>query len=195
MEGFAAGAERAAAGDTAGEMDFARLVEANQAMVFSIALHFFRDQSRAEELAQDVFMQLYRNLDAIESPKHAVNWLRRVASHRCIDESRRKDWRANVSLENLPEPSERPAEPDFLLREKLRRLVAALPEKQRIVIILRFEEDMLPEEISRTLDMPVRTVKSHLQRGLALLRDKTSRFLGEVHEGRSGTVGSSGQSQ
>ncbi len=181
MDGFATEAAKSAAESIEpDDLDFSRLVEENQAMVYSIALHFFRDRSRAEELAQDVFLQLYRNLHRIESAEHAVRWLRKVTGHRCIDESRRRSWRSSVSLEHLPEPAEQPSEPDFLLRDKLRLLVATLPEKQRLVVILRYQEDLMPEEIAGLLDMPVRTVKSYIQRGLALLREKAGRLLGEM---------------
>jgi len=67
-----------------------------------------------------------------------------------------------------------------MLRERLRKLVQSLPEKARTVMILRYQEDLDPEEIARTLEMPVRTVKSHLQRSLALLREKLSRARGEL---------------
>ena len=71
-----------------------------------------------------------------------------------------------------------PAAGDPLLQRRLRALIASLPEKQRIVMVLRYQEDMMPEEIARTLDIPVRTVKSHLQRSLALMREKMARGSG-----------------
>ena len=67
-----------------------------------------------------------------------------------------------------------------MLSETLRRLVETLPEKARMVVILRYQEDLEPAEISKMLDMPVNTVKSHLRRSLALLRDKLSRSVGEA---------------
>jgi RNA polymerase sigma-70 factor, ECF subfamily len=64
-----------------------------------------------------------------------------------------------------------------MLSSYLERIVASLPEKQRIVIVLRYQEEMEPEEIAKTLDMNVSTVKSQIARGLELLRAKTvSRF-------------------
>ena len=54
----------------------------------------------------------------------------------------------------------------------------SLPAKARAVVILRYQEDLDPADIARTLEMPVRTVKSHLQRSLALLRDKLGRARG-----------------
>jgi RNA polymerase sigma-70 factor (ECF subfamily) len=62
----------------------------------------------------------------------------------------------------------------------LRDLVASLPEKPRMVVILRYQEDLPPEDIAGVLAMPIATVKSHLQRSLAMLREKVTRAIGEV---------------
>src|SRR6478672_3089957 len=74
------------------EGDFAGIVQRQQGMVFSIALHFMRDPQVAEELAQDVFLDLYRHLDSLKSPEHVTFWLRKVTTHRCIDYARRRKW-------------------------------------------------------------------------------------------------------
>ena len=160
--------ERARTGDADA---FAAIVAGHEAMVFSLAYHFFNDRGRAEEIAQDVFLQLYRNLDSIESPSHLVHWLRQVATRRCIDQMRRSRLRA-VSLETIEdvETNDRPADP--LLDRKVRELIAALPETQRIIVTLRYQEDLDPSEICRIVEMPVNTVKSHLHRALQTLRRK-----------------------
>jgi RNA polymerase sigma-70 factor (ECF subfamily) len=155
--------------------DFASLVRAHQAMVFSIALHYLHDRSAAEELAQDVFLQFHRSLADMQSAAHAARWLRKVAVHRSIDHARRSRVRPQVGLEDAQEPSVPAAVGDPMLSQRLRRLVASLPEKPRAVVLLRYQEDLDPEEIATALGMPVRTVKSHLQRSLAMLREKASR--------------------
>jgi len=53
-------------------------------------------------------------------------------------------------------------------------MVTSLPEKARIVVVLRYQEDLTPTEIAEILEMPVNSVKSHLRRSLALLREKMS---------------------
>ena len=62
-----------------------------------------------------------------------------------------------------------------MLDETLRRLVASLPETPRMVMVLRYQEELDPSEIAQILEMPLATVKSHLQRSLALLREKLAR--------------------
>lgn len=168
---------RSARGD---HLAFAEIVREHQSMVFSLALHFLRDRALAEELAQEVFLNLHQNLSAIQSPAHLTFWLRKVTCHRSIDLTRRQKVRPQVSLEDVPEPVAQNVEDDFMLSDTLRRLVETLPEKARMVVILRYQEDLDPAEIAKTLGMPLNTVKSHLRRSLAMLRDKLSRTIGEV---------------
>jgi RNA polymerase sigma-70 factor (ECF subfamily) len=157
-------------------LDFAGLVQQHQAMVFSLAWRFLHDRGAAEEVAQEVFLSLHRNLRSIQSPAHAMAWLRKVAAQRAIDEGRRRQRRPHVALDKIAEPasSERAAR-DPLLEETLRRMVASLPEAQRMVMVMRYQEDLDPSEIAEILEMPVATVKSYLQRGLAMLREKLAR--------------------
>ena len=153
-------------------VDFTRTVLENQSLVFSLALRFLRDRAGAEELAQDVFLQFYRKLDEIETPMHATWWLRRAISHRCIDEARKRKLRPRVGLEAVSEPVVESRQGDPFLNERLRVLVEGLPANARMVVLLRYQEDLDPTEIAEMLDMPISTVKSHLHRSLTALREK-----------------------
>jgi RNA polymerase sigma-70 factor (ECF subfamily) len=166
--------EQAARGDSAA---FAEIVHVCQSMVYSIAWHFLRDEALAEELAQDVFLHLYRSLNAIESPSHLMSWLRKVACHRAIDQSRRRKFRPRLGLDQAPEPSQAPLERDPLMASQLDRLVAGLSERSRAIVVLRYQEDLEPGEIAETLGIPVGTVKSNLHRTLAVLRTRLERKL------------------
>lgn len=158
---------RAGEGD---EAAFADLVREHQSMVYGIAVHSLQNPDAAEELAQEVFLLLYRNLDSIESPRHLLHWLRRVTANRCIDAARRRRFHV-VRLDEIAElPEERSGGGDPLARKSLGRLLGKLPPKQRIVVTLRFQEDLDLQEIASVLSMPVNTVKSHLRRALAALR-------------------------
>ena len=156
-------------------LDFGELVRQHQSMVYSLAWRFLRDRGLAEEVAQEVFLSLHRNLRSIESPAHAASWLRKVTAQRAIDEGRKRMRRPAVALELVAEPTAGEPKRDPMLQETLRRLVASLPEGPRMAMVLRYQEDMDPSEIAETLDMPLGTVKSHLQRSLALLRGKLER--------------------
>jgi RNA polymerase sigma-70 factor, ECF subfamily len=155
--------------------DFADLVREHRSMVFSVAYHFLHDRDQAEEVAQDVFFSLHRNLGAVQSPAHAGFWLRRVAVQRSIDAARKRMRRPQVALEDAPELATRPAPGDLLLGELLRKLIASLPEGPRMAMVLRYQEDLDPAEIAEAMGIPVGTVKSHIQRSLTLLREKLAR--------------------
>lgn len=150
---------------------FAEVIEQHEAMVYSLAYHFFNDRGRAEEIAQDVFLQLYRNLGTIESNAHLLFWLRQVTTRRCIDVTRRSRMKA-VSLEDAGELRAHEKRSDALLDRKLKGLIEELPEIQRAVVTLRYQEDLDPSDICRIVQLPVNTVKSHLHRALQSLRRK-----------------------
>jgi RNA polymerase sigma-70 factor (ECF subfamily) len=161
---------------------FRTLMLEHQSMVFSIALRILGDRSAAEEAAQDVFIELHARLGALASDEHVLYWLRRVTVHRSIDLVRRRQRRPEIAMDwnelpDLPDLSSASTQPDPLLSRRLQQLVSSLPAVARTILVLRYQEDMSPEEISGTLDMPVATVKSHLQRTLRLLREKSTRAL------------------
>lgn len=159
---------------------FAEIMREHQAMVFSLALHFLKEPTLAEDLAQEVFLQLYQNRAVMQSPDHLRFWLRKVACHRSMDCARRSGPRRTISLEDIAEPAVAETSGDPLFEERLWRLVGSLPEKARMVLILRYQEDLAYQEIAEVMEIPVNTVKSTLERGLALLREKLTRALGGV---------------
>jgi RNA polymerase sigma-70 factor, ECF subfamily len=160
---------------------FAEIVREHQGMVFSIAYHFLNDRALSEEVAQEVFLQLHKHLASLESPEHVVYWLRRATSNRCIDHARHRRLAPQVCLDSVPEPAAADVPGDPMLARRLRRLVASLPPKQRMIVVLRYQEDLEPGEISELLNMPLGSVKSQLQRSLAMLREKVARTMGTVN--------------
>ena len=159
--------------------DFETLIRRHQTMVYSIAFHFFRNSGVAEEAAQDVFLQLYLNQSSVKSDSHIAAWLRKTTAHRCIDLLRRRKVQSEIQMDELPDLGRDFSPTDSLMKEHLWRLIGTLPEKQRMIMILRYGEDMEVDDIAGALQMPVRTVWSHLQRSIALLKDKASRSSGK----------------
>jgi RNA polymerase sigma-70 factor (ECF subfamily) len=167
-----------------GQLQFERLVDEHQAMVYSLALRMTGDRGLAEEIAQDVFLELDRNLGKIESERHACWWLRRVTMSRATDALRRRRVRGMDLWVALDDQHGMAAEEKGSpLGARLEYLMTTLPEAQRAALILRYQEDMLPEEIATLLDAPLATVKSNLQRGLKLLRAKATSQLKEFIRG------------
>jgi len=162
---------RARAGD---RLAFASLIRQHQRLVYSLSLRMLTDRHEAEDLAQEVFMQLHRRLDRIESDAHLLFWLRKVTTNLAIDRLRQDRKGSILPLEDDPGIADDSRESDPLLQRKLQALVARLPAAPRAVVLLRFQEDMDPTEIAEALDMSINTVKSHLRRSLEALREGLS---------------------
>ena len=130
--------------------DFEQLVDEHQSMVFSLAWRMTGDRGLAEEVAQDVFLELDRHTERIESPEHALNWLRRVAVSRSADALRRRRVRGVDLWVEIEEkhgvPTEERQSP---LETRLEQLLSTLPEAQRAALVLRYQEDLTPEEMDR----------------------------------------------
>ena len=164
--------------------NFEQLVDEHQSTVFSLAWRMTGDRGLAEEIAQDVFLELDRNLGKIDSAVHACFWLRRVTMSRSTDALRRRKVRGSglwVAMED--HHGLRVEEQASPLGARLEQLLIALPEPQRAALVLRYQEGLTPEEIAATLGAPLATVKSHLQRGLKLLRAKAATQLKEYVRG------------
>ncbi len=164
-------------------VEFRRLVETHQRMVFSLALRVTGEYGTAEEVAQDAFLELYRALGGeqvrLESEEHVRFWLRRVTVHRATDALRRRAVRPESAAEEFVEEAHGPEVADgaamnAAMVARLEELLQGLPEAMRVAVVLRYQEEMSPDEMAKLLGQPVATVKSNLQRGLQLLRRKAA---------------------
>jgi RNA polymerase sigma-70 factor, ECF subfamily len=138
---------------------------------------FVRDAARAEELAQDVFVNVYRARDRYRPSARFKTFLYRVATNSCLNELRRGEHAARRAepagepgeaddLDSLPSPA---AGPEELARGKaleaeVQRLLSRLPEKQRAALVLCRFEGLSYEEIAQVLETTVPAVKSLVHR-------------------------------
>lgn len=154
---------------------FEQLLRLNQGRVFSIALRLTGRREDAEELAQDVFVQLHGALGQIEGAAHLRHWLLRTVSHLAIDRLRQRSRQPRVvSLDASHDVASIEPDSDPLAQRKLRLLLLQLPPDARAVVLLRFQEDLDPTQIAAVLAMSLNTVKSHLRRSLEWLRAQTA---------------------
>ncbi|HWX28628.1 MAG TPA: RNA polymerase sigma factor [Steroidobacteraceae bacterium] len=161
---------KARAGDTAA---LASLIQAHQRSVYSLALRLLGSRELAEDLTQEVFMQLNGNLKSIASNTHLLFWLRKVTSNRAIDQLRRRSRIEMTPLDNEILFTSGADGSDPLLQRHLQQLLLELSPPARAVLLLRYQEDLDPVDIAQTLEMPINTVKSHLKRSLEILRQRT----------------------
>ena len=154
---------------------FRAIIEAHQSMVFSIALRLTGDPGGAEEVAQDVFLELHHSHERLEGDDHLRFWLRRVSVHRATDWLRRKTRQPEARAEEWIEEEHSGAVHEQTgagMQARLEDLLRTLPEAMRVAVVMRYQEEMSPDEIAALLSQPVATVKSNLRRGLELLRRK-----------------------
>ena len=163
---------KARSGDSAA---LASLIQAHQRSVYSLALRMLGTRELAEDLTQEVFMQLNGNLKSIASNTHLQFWLRKVTAYRAIDQLRRRSRVEMTPLDDEVPLISTADGGDPLLQRHLQRLLLELSPPARAVLLLRYQEDLDPIDIARTLDMPINTVKSHLKRSLEILRQRTPR--------------------
>jgi RNA polymerase sigma-70 factor, ECF subfamily len=127
------------------------------------------DPAQAEDLAQDTFVKVFRNLAAFDPTRRLSSWLFRIAHHTAIDALRRARAPA-VPLDALT-PDRAPAvapDPDPVEREALgaaiEQALAGVRPEYRAAITLRYEEGLSFEEIGQVLQVPAATARSHVHR-------------------------------
>jgi RNA polymerase sigma-70 factor (ECF subfamily) len=138
-----------------------RLLDRYEGKVFRMAVALLKNQARAEEVTQDIFLKLWQALPAYDGRAAPGTWLYAIARNTCLAAVRSEAYRATLPLDAVQEPSNpSPGSRDF----ELTQLVDRLPELQRHVITLFYLEEKRVEEVAQMLDLPEGTVKSHLHR-------------------------------
>jgi RNA polymerase sigma-70 factor, ECF subfamily len=166
-----------------GDMDaFRLLVEMHQARVIGTISKMLGSEAEAEDLAQQVFIRVWKSAPRYQPTARFTTWLFRITRNLVFNELRRKRHFSDQS-EETPEPIERAEkEPDrVLLGEELQNAIQAainqLSESQRMAIILRRYEEMPYEEIAKVMGTSVPAVKSILFRARAELRERLAKYL------------------
>jgi RNA polymerase sigma-70 factor (ECF subfamily) len=176
-------------GDTAA---FAQLVDKYKQPVMNLAFRTVRDATEAEDLAQNVFVQVFRSAHRYKSSAKFSTWLFTIARNLCLNEIRRRSRHRTESLDapqlhaedelphQLPDRSA-PGPPENLLQaelvSKLEQALAELPETQRTALLLCRQEDLSYEEIARVLGCSLSATKSLIHRGRETLKLKLKPYL------------------
>lgn len=169
---------------------FRQLFELYQARVWSIARHFTGDESAARDIAQQVFLKLFTGITQFRHDAGFATWLYRLVVNQCLDEQRRH--RRFLSFDFFRDGAEREASDDGVklpewqpalqsqeelfrqgeLSTAVRAAVSGLSPKLRMVILLKYFEELSYEEMAVVLDCSPGTVASRLNRGHQALAQK-----------------------
>lgn len=167
-----------------GDMNaYQELIRRYQKKIFRVISGYHRNPEDAMEVLQDTFLKVYTARRTWERRNSFSAWLYRIAINASIDRYRRGDKGRTASLEDVGESNlvrsgmlHRPPGPLDRLRDDERRqlleeAIRRLPERQRVVLSLRYFGEMQLEEIASTLECPLGTVKSNLHKAVSNLRD------------------------
>jgi RNA polymerase sigma-70 factor (ECF subfamily) len=174
---------------------FAGLVAVHERMVFSLATRLLGDSEEARDVAQDVFLQVYRTLGRFEGRSSLKTWIYRIVVNHCHNRRRLWSRRARGASRPLDEltandeaklsATERGACSPYeqvRLAERAARVqeaLLALPFRHRAVVVLRDVEGLSCEEVAEALGLPAGTVKSRLSRARETLRRRLSATISE----------------
>ncbi len=171
---------------------FATLVEKYQQPVMNFVRRTLRDEIESEDLAQSVFLQVYKSAPRYVSTAKFSTWLFTIARNLCLNEIRRRARHPAESLDaSRPESEDQPLQqfedksisspPDTLLQrelvEKIEQALADLPENQRTALLLCRQDELSYEEIAEVLDCSLSATKSLIHRGRETLKQKLKPYL------------------
>ena len=162
----------------ASPVTFAEGVREHQDEVYGVALRITGDREAALDVASSTFLKAYRAFDRYDQTRPLRHWLLRIATNEAITYVRKRgrELRRRVEVEHANSIADPTASPDTesVAREdraRIRAAVSLLPELYRVVIVLRYFNELSVEEIAQVTGRPASTVGVQLLRGRGLLRD------------------------
>jgi RNA polymerase sigma-70 factor (ECF subfamily) len=155
---------------------FAELVRRYADRIFNLAYRMIGNRSEAEDLAQEVFLRTYRGLAGFRSGNAFGAWIYRIAVNVCLTYRSRAAERVSEPLSEQSPVVDATASVAELaerrdVQQAVQQAILSLPPMYRAAVILYHIEGRPYNEIADLLDLPVNTVRTHLHRGRALLRE------------------------
>lgn len=150
---------------------FSEIVDKYKDYVFSLIYRFTYNCSEAEDISQEIFINIYKNLNKFHGGSKLSTWIYRISYNLCIDWYRKnKNKPPGISFDDITEPVDCNLSPEekFLEHTKaveLHKSIMKLDKKYIDVLILFYYQELSYEEISAILDLPVKTVETQLYRG------------------------------
>ena len=162
--------ERCRRGD---EGAFQELVDRYKDLVFALIGRTVQDRSRAEDLAQDVFLRIHRGLPYFRGEARLSTWIYRIVANVCVQDHARPPTPASLddgrARDRAPGSTDRRFG-DLELRDRLEKAIARLPANYRLLVAAHYLEGIQYEDLADALQLPLGTVKTQLYRAKQQLR-------------------------
>jgi RNA polymerase sigma-70 factor (ECF subfamily) len=153
---------------------YGELVLRHQTGVFNVCYRILHERTEAEDLSQETFLRARERLDLFDEERPFGPWIRRVAANVCLNHLETQKRTAELNEERDADENQGP-ERQVEAREQseqIRRALASLPARYRVVVELRHYQELTYDEIAAELRIPLSDVKSHLFRARKMLAEK-----------------------
>ncbi len=162
---------------------FEQIIIKYEKKIFGLIYNMLRNENEIEDVAQEVFIKVYKNLDKFNGDSSLYTWIYKIATNLCLDQIKKRkeviyideklqldDGEVEIQI-----PSDEKLQDEIYeqkeLKQKLESCIDKLPEKQKVMIVLRDIKGLSYDEIAEILDLKLGTVKSQINRARLKLKE------------------------
>ncbi|KNF07499.1 RNA polymerase factor sigma-70 RpoD [Gottschalkia purinilytica] len=169
--------------------EFSQIVDLYKNKVFGMAYKFTNDYDEAQDLSQEVFLKIYKQIKNFRFESKLSTWIYRICMNTCIDWKRKKEKIKSINFSNMTSEENKDQqieikdesllpEDKIVANEKsqeIHNLIYSLPDKYKTVITMYHFNEMSYEDIAEVLNVPQRTIETRLYRARRILKEKLSK--------------------
>ena len=182
--------------------NYDKIVDLYKNRVFGMAYKFTSDYDESQDLAQEIFLKIYRQIKNFRGESKLSTWIYRISVNTCLDWKKKKEKMKSINFSNMVNVENRDQiidikdesmSPDRVVlqdedQKQIHKMIYELSDKYKTVLIMYHFNDMTYQDIAKVLDIPERTVETRLYRARRMLKEKISKeIIKEVNlDGMSG---------